>query len=385
MRAGTALLTSGDREAGLAASRFLATSGYRVISITSRPFPPGTRSRYAAANYVLPEADPAQFEARMLELIETIRPDVFVPLGSAAAFIASKHRDRLKAVAGLNVPPMDAFMAAYDKDKCLAECRALGIPCPAEYSMGEATALLERDPTATLVVKPARDVGSAKGVTYVHTRDELSTAVRECAGQFDTALIQEYVPGGVEAMKTIVMMYSQESTLVAAFTMRKRRQWPESGGRTAVSESTADERLLRQMQPFFEKWKWCGPAEVELKTDPATGEDKVIEINPRLPGYLRFLCDSGLGLPALASGAARHAHIDPLPFPSYPVGARYYNPMLVLQLLAASARTNRGFTAALTEMTHALPAAAILLTDPMPWLGKALAGFRAPPDAPLSW
>lgn len=385
MPARTALLTSGDREAGLAAARFLASAGYRVSSIISRPLPPGTRSRYAVTSYVLPEADAARFEAGLLQLIETIRPDVFVPLGSAAAFVASTHRERLRSIAGLNVPPTDAFMAAYDKDRCLAECRSLGIPCPGEYTIEEAAALLGRDPGATLVVKPARDIGSSKGVTYVRTAAELDAAVRECQGQFDNALIQEYVPGGVEAMKTLVVMYSQESKLVAAFTMRKVRQWPESGGRTAASVSTADEHLLHQMQPFFEKWKWCGPAEVELKTDPRTGEDKVIEINPRLPGYLRFLCDSGLGIPALASGDSMHARLDPLPFPGYPVGARYYNPILILQLLIASARPNGGFRSALTDMRHALPAAATLLTDPLPLLGKVLTEFRSPSDAPLSW
>ena len=42
------------------------------------------------------------------------------------------------------------------------------------------------------------------------------------------------------------------------------------------------------MLPFFESLRWRGPAEVELKIDARDGEAKVIEVNPRLPGYVGF-------------------------------------------------------------------------------------------------
>jgi predicted ATP-grasp superfamily ATP-dependent carboligase len=80
-----------------------------------------------------------------------------------------------------------------------------------------------------------------------------------------------------------VLLYSRDSRLVAAFTTAKKRQWPTTGGLTVVSRSTRDEAIIEQVKPFFEHWKWKGPAEIEIKWDALTGVNKVIEINPRVP------------------------------------------------------------------------------------------------------
>ena len=86
------------------------------------------------------------------------------------------------------------------------------------------------------------------------------------------------------------------------------------------------------MLPFFEKWKWRCAAEVELKLDARDGRYKVIEINPRFPGYLRFAWQCGLDLPMLAARIAlgdEHAIADALP--RYRVGATYVAPTLFLR------------------------------------------------------
>ena len=119
---------------------------------------------------------------------------------------------------------------------------------------------------------------------YVRNREQLYTALGECETRFGGAVIEEYIPGGVEATKTVVLLFSPQSRLIAAFTTRKIRQWPETGGITAVSRSTADEHLVKLVLPFFQKWRWCGVAEVELKCDIRNGQDKVIESTRDSPG-----------------------------------------------------------------------------------------------------
>jgi predicted ATP-grasp superfamily ATP-dependent carboligase len=384
MSAATVLLTSGDTDGGMAAAKSFVAAGYRVVTVDTQRLPFGLRSRYSSAAHVLRETNQSEFEAGLLDLIDRVRPDFFLPLNSGPTFVASKYRERLNAVTATNVPSLDAFLAAYNKDVCVAECQQLGILCPTQYSLEQATEVLERDRDAVLVVKPDSDVGGARGVRYVRDREQLATAIRECTTQFRRALVQEYIPGGVEAMKTVVVVFSRDSQLVAAFTTQKVRQWPATGGRTAVSYSTADERLVKQVLPFFRKWKWCGPAEVELKTDSRTGQDKVIEINPRFPGYLRFPLECGLDLLSIATGMASQA---PIPFPSYRVGAEYHDPALVLHsflssLRRGSQRSGR-FRAGVQEVMKALPVACRILSDPLPLLGRALARFQVGPEGPL--
>jgi hypothetical protein len=272
----------------------------------------------------------------------------------------------------------------------MAECRQLGIPCPILYSLEQASEVLKEDRDSVLVVKPDCDVGAAMGVCYVRNREQLCTALGECEARFGGAVIEEYIPGRVEATKTVVLLFSPQSRLIAAFTTRKIRQWPETGGITAVARSTADEHLVKLVLPFFEKWRWCGGAEVELKCDSRNGQDKVIEINPRFPGYLRFLLECGLGLAVMAANPALDGQAVPdaiflnwPTLPSYTAGAKYYNPGLVLRAFLSKLRSGRlrnaGFREGLREMLGAAATIPGLLRDPMPMLGRVLA---RPPFAP---
>lgn len=384
MQKSRVLITTGYTEGGLAAARNFAQRGYRVSTTVRQPSPLGWRSRYIDEDYVVPdmvgETDQSRFEGDLLRLIKQVRPCIFLPLTSRATFVASKFRETLRSFTNVNVPSLDAFLAAYDKGVCMAECRALRIPCPVQYSPEAARELLASGSDVTLVVKPDSDAGGSSGVKYVRRPERLDSALRECRVRFGGALIQEYVPGGPEAAKTAVLVFTPESQLIVAFTTQKKRQWPASGGATAIGISTADPRLVEQVLPFFQKWRWCGPAEVEFKTDSRTGEHKVIEINPRYPGYLRFLIDCGLDLPATFSSTAVPENRS-IPFLAGSAGARYYNPALVFASFLGRLRSGPGrngahskgdFQSSMKDLLQGLPAAARMLSDPWPLLAKAL-------------
>ena len=357
-----------------------------MTTVSSGSLPFGLRSRYASANYVLPESSQSEFEAGLLELLERERPDVFLPLGNRSTFIASKHRVQLRAAMRVSVPPVDAFLAAYKKDFCAAECHKLGIPAPALYSLGQAMDVLEMDREAILVVKPDSDVSGAAGVNYVRDRIQLAAAVRECVARFHGAVIQEYIPGGAQAMHSVMLAFAGDGQLMAAFTAQKLKQSPTMGGTTVVSRSTANARLVKQVLPFFQKWRWCGVAEVELKADSRTGESKVIEINPRFPGYLRFPIECGLDFPVIVTSVGSQGEVVPLLFPSYRVGVEYRNPKLLLANFLSSLHSPRHgegeFRGNIQDLVKAVPTACRALSDPLPWLGKALSskiGSGRPP------
>ena len=193
-----------------------------------------------------------------------VRPHALVPIDTPATLTAVRHRDRMAGVTRMNLPRLDSFMAAYDKRLCQAECRRLHIPGPESDTLDEALALL---------------------------------------------------------------LFSPASKLMAAFTSRKLRQWPTSGGTTTVSESTAMTGIVEQMLPFFDHWRWRGPAEVDLKFDRRDGTYKVLEINPRFPGYLRFVTHCGLDLPLLAALLALEpGSVAARDFPASEVGQRFFCP-----------------------------------------------------------
>ena len=378
----TVLVSPTSSDAGVVMMRQLAAAGCVVVGADDGDLPVGVRSRYCRTYRRVAEARGRRVEeySYLPDIVEAVRPDALVPIDTPATLAAVRHRERIAKTTRMNLPTLDSFMAAYDKKRCQTECRSLGIPCPELYPLDEARALLQAGGgETTVVVKPDMDCGAGRGVRYVREANGLEEAVRTCQEDFGGAMIQEFIPGDVSQQRMALMLFSPESRLMAAFTSRKLRQWPAGGGASVVSESTADAHLVDQMLPFFERWRWRGPAEVDLKFDHRDGRFKVLEINPRFPGYLRFLPHCGLDMPLLAATLALDpGSAAPECFPAYSVGARFLCPGLFgkslleettarglgLKAWAAAARDLRGTSWVFREM----------LADPFPPLGRILFG-----------
>ncbi len=374
------LVTGATHNTGLAMIRALAAGGARVIGSDDRALPLGLHSRFSTPYRVYPVAQrEGPFVERMLELVREDRPDVLLASGTAACFALARQRARFERLTALNLPDPESFEEAEDSLRMLRACRELGIPHPAILEETEAAARLEdearpgTDPL--LVVKPRRDVGGARGVFYVRDRAELRAALEACR-RFGTPFIQEFVPGPPENMHTVLALYDRNSRLAAAFTIRKLRQWPTGGGNTAIGISTCEPQLVSQVQPLFERWRWRGAAEVELKHDAVRGETRVIEVNPRFSGYAGFPVVCGLNLPYLACRVALGEEVV-LPYPSYVVGRKYLNTHLLARSLWAELRQRRDVTGVLGRLLRQLEGGARpnshAPSDPLPRVGKLLA------------
>ena len=211
---------------------------------------------------------------------------------------------------------------------------------------------------------------------FCHDADELRRAWAVCH-RFGAPIVQELIPGDTQAMRTVVLLFDRRTQLVAHFTTRKLEQYPGSGGVTAMSVSTDEPTLVEAVLPFFETLRWQGPAEVELKVDARDGKAKVIEVNPRLPGYVAFPIACGLPLPRLAALVALGESPSA---PAYAVGQRYVQPMLVLKSLVQAWRAGEVTAGRLRRDFPALLTAPWVrwddLVDPRPRLARALAEAR---------
>jgi D-aspartate ligase len=377
------LMTSVLTDPGLSVLHQLVESGYNVIGADWRSLPFGLRSRHLTALHRLPEPTHPDFDRCLVELVKTEQPDAFLPLLETNV-IASVIRQakEMYGLAAVNVPDSSSFAAVFDKVLCLAECRGLGIPCPEVYTWEEACRILAHGRgQAVLVVKPSTDIGMARGVAYVTDSDSLQQSILRCEQHFGGVMIQEFIPGDVSHMHTAVVLFSRNSELIAAFTMQKLRQWPSTGGMTALGVSTDEIHLVEKLLPFFNKWQWRGPAEIELKLDPRDGLFKVIEINPRFPAYLRFpmICRVNFGLLA-ASLTLNAKTIPPLKYPSYAIGIKYANPGLLLRAacsgLISASNGSYGLKKAFADLACMGPAIASMAEDPIPVMGRFLADIH---------
>ena len=363
-------------DAGASAARALQRTGHEVVGIDSGRLILGLHTRFCLRQYSISATDALGYQQELLDIIESEKPDVFLPLGTQFTGAALAIRERLERSTRMNIPPVEAYQRAYRKDVCVSECARHGVPHPRVYSLEAAVKYLSSGRGRQLVVKPSVDVGGAQGVSYVSETRTLHAAFHRCLTKFGGALIQDYVPGDASHMRTALLLFDAQSRLAAAFTTRKRRQWPHTGGITALGESTHDAVVVDQLVPMLESWGWRGAAEIELKQDPRDGRCKVIEINPRFPAYLRLAYHCGLNLPALAVDLAMGASA-PAGGPLLGQAGRFFCSPTVYARAVCSDLARHGLTvgrihAVARELRLAGPLLLEQFSDPAPLLGRAI-------------
>lgn len=360
MNAPLIAISGGNMASGLAAIRDVGRAGLRVVGAVPVQRALNWHSRWSSNYLRLP---PPGYPARLVELLDQAKVDAILPMESSYVGALSRHAATSGMKVQLAVPPLDAFLCAYDNRRTIEHCQQLRIGVP--------RLMCPEDAKGPVVVKPREDVGAARGVYFCRNGVELGRALIGCR-DFGEPIVQEFVPGGTQAMRTLTVLFDRRSRLVAYFTTRKLEQFPVSGGVTAMSISTDDGALVELMLPFFESLGWCGPAEVELKIDERDGVPKVIEVNPRLPGYVVFPVECGLHLPLLA---ARVALGESPSASGYTVGRRYVQPVLVLKALREARQAHLLTSARLLRDCSALMTAPWVrwddVIDPLPRLARA--------------
>lgn len=337
------VVTSATRNAGMAIIRALGQNGMEVIGTDNRTLPFGLTSRYVRQQYVYPPTATAGFVGVLLSIIQKEQPDVFLPVGGAN--LISKHKREFEKHCHLLVPDYKSFSVAFDNQKTLEECAALGIASPVILTENEALETLQgnsrRSAPVMLVIKPRSEVGGGQGVCFCVDGESMMLAKKQIENRFGETVIQEYIPGDTECMRTVNLLFDKKSRLAAYFTMRKIRQWPPTGGTSALTISTDERELVEVVLPFFEKWQWQGPAEVEYKIDPRDNRPKLIEINPRFWGYVGFPIQCGVNFPLIACQLAKGGNARDWTYPKYSIGTKYINPTAYVKAVGEDLRRSK--------------------------------------------
>lgn len=375
------LVTGATRNTGLGVIRAIAEAGHEVIGADERALPFGLHSRYCGRYLLHAREGSDEFISSLLEIVRRQRPDVFVPLDAEGAI--SQHREAFRQLTQLLAPPYASYCKAFYKEALFGECVELGIPAPRILPPEEARRLLAAPPAAgartRLVVKPSADVGAGRDVYYVEEVAGLEGALAAVSARHGRAIVTEFVPGGTDAMRALHLLFDREGKLAAHCIHRKLIQYPLTGGYSGLAVSTDEFHLVEQVLPFFSKWHWQGPADVELKVDGETGIAKLIEINPRFSGITSFSTACGVNLPALACELAAGATPPPSRV-GYRAGVKCINlAVLVKSLwarLRASSAGSESLAAALRNLKGARFAEANSLRDPLPVIGKMMFEIR---------
>lgn len=307
------LVTDGDSRAALAITRSLGRAGHEVVVASKRIRSLAGSSRYCASRVCYPDPDSygPTFLDFIVDYVAHEKVDVLLPVTDITTLIIGSGRNRIPESCMLPFPDIDTVRTAADKEATMALAERLGVDTPRSITVEAPTdaSRFGHGLSFPIVVKPFRsrvDTGAGwiyTAVTYAHDEVELGNVLSSLDPRAFPVMLQEKIIGpGVG-----IFICAHRGRVLAAFSHRRLREKPPSGGVSVLRESIAldplalefSERLLRELG-------WTGVAMVEFKQDTRDGRPKLMEINGRFWGSLQLAIDAGVDFPRLLIDSLEH-------------------------------------------------------------------------------
>ncbi len=304
------VITDGEQRSALALARSLGRAGHRVIVCASNRRSLAGVSRYAAECVATPSPleAPDAFADAVTNATRRYSADVLLPVVEASLLAILPRRKEIDPCV-IPFPSSERFAEICDKSLVLAAAGRHGIATPRQHVLRQRGDLdrLNGALRFPVVAKPARSVsGDAAGrfkagSEYADDQAALAALIDRVRGDGYPMLVQERIVG--PGIGIFVLMWDGE--LRAAFSHRRIREKPPSGGVSVVSESIAlDAALLDRSVQLLRDFDWRGVAMVEYKLDARTGTPYLMEVNGRFWGSLQLAIDAGVDFPNILVNAA---------------------------------------------------------------------------------
>jgi len=203
-------------------------------------------------------------------------------------------------------PPSQAHKILSNKARLARHLSTSDVPVPAVYSSIDTVAF-------PAVVKPVTE-GGTKGVSIVHTREQLRLAIEQVTRAYGPDyVLQEYVPGGTGSIHMVTLLYDSAGELVGAVAMHSTltfMTWGGSGNAGVIVDEPEAIRLSERVIELAGGWK--GPVCVEFKRHEDNRRFYVMEANCRLNGYSYLTTMNGMDFPHAIVDLLRDGHTSRL-------------------------------------------------------------------------
>lgn len=318
------LVTDGNSRPALAICRSLGRKGYKIIVGHSSTYSLASASKYCSEKCIYPDpaTQPEEFIHFICDYIEYKKIDILLPVTDISTLPLTENVNLLPSHCVLPFADFDSVKRAADKVGIIKLAQSLGVDVPESQVISSA---LDLDIKHTnfvfpVVIKPAKSrVMTETGwlytsVTYADSEEDLKRQLSALDTRVFPVLIQERIHGPGLG----IFMCYQHGKPVAAFSHKRIREKPPSGGVSVLRESTdLDPVALDFSERLLNKLNWHGVAMVEFKVDTRDSRPKLMEINGRFWGSLQLAIDSGVDFPALL---AQSVHSDITPDYTYKSG-----------------------------------------------------------------
>lgn len=319
------LIPAGPGPKGYWCVRSLASAGITTIVAADDRFSPASGSRYCDEFVTIPSpwVDLIEYKDALLELASRNAVETVVPIRSQDTYVLSKYFDEFDEVVSPIVPKLETLKTVHDRVSLFDAAEQIGVPMPKTRRLEEMDAwdsnaivksrynILADEYHASCrpgdfeVVKSVEHFGPGQKPD----RDAIHAQMKH------DPIVQEYIDSS--APYVFGALYDHGEA-VATFQHKQIRGNSYTGGGGVYRKSVDVPELEAVGTKLLDGIDWHGLACIEYLRDAATGEFKLIEINPRMWQSLPCAVRSGADFPLyywlLATGQVDR--IDP----SYEVG-----------------------------------------------------------------
>lgn len=370
---------------GLGIARNLGKQGISVIGLSSHRGIYGNYTRYANVRFC-PDSreEPQALLSYLLRMGETLEQRaVIFPTRDDDVLFLDRYRESLSRYFILTIPRPEVVKACLDKWETSRWATQSDVPSPRCWQIDNPGALEQiiQELTFPCVMKPLsahlwrkhgnwQRVGARKAIE-ISSKENLLAEYAAVSQADPRVLLQEAVPGNDDQLFVAACYLDARSNFVAGFTARKLLQIPSGFGTGCIIETVNRPDLLEPAIRLLRKMGFTGIAEVEFKRDPAGGEYKLIEINPR--PWDQHILGRACGADLVYLAYCEHAGIAMPVLKTQPAGAKWIGEDVFFTSALRSIRRRDGNLGSLLRMARGNRVFAIWsASDPMPSLGYVL-------------
>ncbi|HEV2290542.1 MAG TPA: carbamoyl-phosphate synthase large subunit, partial [Gemmatimonadales bacterium] len=275
---------------GTQAARALKEEGYRVVLVNSNPATIMTDPEIADRTYIEPVT--AEWVAKV---IERERPDALLPTmgGQTALNVAMKlHEDGTLAKFGVELIGADAraIKLAEDREQFAQAMRRLGLATPQGRTITSLEEALELVQTTAYpaIIRPSFTLGGTGG-GIAYNREELETLVRRGLdlSPVHSVLMERSIIGWKEFELELMRDGADNVVIVCSIENVDAMGVHTGDSMTVAPAMTLTDVEYQRMRDaaiaiIREVGVAAGGCNIQFAVDPHTGEQLVIEMNPRV-------------------------------------------------------------------------------------------------------
>ena len=276
---------------GTQACRVLREEGYRVILVNSNPATIMTDPDFADATYIEPITPEV-----VAKIIERERPDAVLPtLGGQTGLNTAMALFERGLIGVPGTPEMiganaEAIATAEDRDKFKQAMIEIGLSVPVSgiaHTLEEATAVVERI-GLPIIIRPAYILGG-RGTGIASTPEEFEARAAEglAASPISEILIEKSIAGWKEYELEVMRDRADNCVIICSIENVDAMGVHTGDSITVAPAQTLSDVEYQQMRDaafvcIRRVGVETGGSNVQFAVNPQTGEQVIIEMNPRV-------------------------------------------------------------------------------------------------------